>query len=593
MQQQTTYAQARSRDPRNQIYGQGNTYVDPRAVNPFIQRPGQSSNAVGNPAAMLTPPSQNWRGSDLSNVQPPAPAGLEQLAQQAQQDNQTMTQQPDMLQRAQALLANRGQGGPLQSNGGLAGIEVPATEQGGAALSSLGTEEGLEDAGLTPRLPTTQPEPITKDDKTFTQPAVDASKNAVSTLFHAQSANQGVAGATAKKDQERINNDMQKIAESKNPHAAWQDLKKEPFYQNSSFYTGLMGVGLSIMSGRDPLEAFQIGSQMADQDSMKQQLSANRDALLDQGYSADSVAQAVAQGDPRFLKMKQMSQEDQAAAEDQRWQQRYDIQRQDQLADQETAGALALQRDKARDERAQRNADLVEQRQKNLIDYRNQIKQEAAKQASQSFDFGSRDINAEKNTPEGSNIKQWSTKKGYFTAADKEHELAQDAISRYNKSKSEGDRQEATAAFKQLIFNLARGEIGENRSLQGSDLAEFAEDPSIPIRTINDIKLKAGFTPTLDALRYVKKGIDIGIKSMDYNIDKTKEQRIRANAVTLGPRKATALVNRAFGGGFHDPLNAFDTEAQEAGVNVVGSGGLRGGALSGSYDEDPSWMQDQ
>ena len=37
MQQQTTYAQARSRDPRNQIYGQGNTYVDPRAVNPFAQ----------------------------------------------------------------------------------------------------------------------------------------------------------------------------------------------------------------------------------------------------------------------------------------------------------------------------------------------------------------------------------------------------------------------------------------------------------------------------------------------------------------------------------------------------------------------------
>ena len=135
---------------------------------------------------------------------------------------------------------------------------------------------------------------------------------------------------------------------------------------------------------------------------------------------------------------------------------------------------------------------------------------------------------------------------------------------------------------------MARGEIGENRSLQGSDLAEFAEDPSIPIRTINDVKLKAGFTPTLDALRYVKKGIDIGIKSMDYNIDKTKEQRIRANAVTLGPRKATALVNRAFGGGFHDPLNAFDTEAQQAGVTVAG----RSGSLSG-YDEDPSWMQDQ
>ena len=588
MQQQTTYAQARSKDPRNQIYGQGNTYVDPRAVNPFAQRPAQSSGGAGYPAAMLTPPSQTWRNNDLSNAQAPAPAGLDQLVQQAQQDNQAMTQQPDMLARAQALLANRGQvQAPLQS-GGLSGIDVGQPQDTGAALSSLGTEQGLENAGLTPRLPTTPPEPITKEDKTFTQPAVDASKTAVSNLFQAQAPNQGIAGATAKKDQERINTDMQKIAESKNPHAAWQDLKKEPFYQNSSFYTGLMGVGLSIMSGKDPLEAFQVGSQMADQDDMKKQLSANRDALLDQGYSADSVAQAVAQGDPRFLKMRQLSPEDQASMEDQRWQQRYDIQRQDQLVDQQAADALQLQRDQARDERAQKNADLVEQRQKNLIDYRNQIKQEAAKQQAQSFDFGSRDINAEKNTPEGSNIKQWSTKKGYFTAADKEHQLAQDAIARYNKSKSEGDRQEATAAFKQLIFNLARGEIGENRSLQGSDLAEFAEDPSIPIRTINDVKLKAGFTPTLDALRYVKKGIDIGIKSMDYNIDKTKEQRIRANAVTLGPRKATALVNRAFGGGFHDPLNAFDTEAQQAGVTVAG----RSGSLSG-YDEDPSWMQDQ
>lgn len=580
MQQQTTYAQARSRDPRNQIYGIPSSQR--ASLNPLQRPPAFSSRGPANPAAMYTAP------QFLGGAQQQVTAGLEQLAQQAQQDNQALTQQPDMLERAQALLANRGQSqAPLQS-GGLAGIDVGQPQDTGAALSSLGTEQGLENAGLTPRLPTTPPEPITKEDKTFTQPAVDASKTAVSNLFQAQAPNQGIAGATAKKDQERINTDLQKVAESKNPHATWQDLKKEPFYQNSSFYTGLMGVGLSIMSGRDPLEAFQVGSQMADQDDMKKQLSANRDALLDQGYSADSVAQAIAQGDPRFLKMRQLSPEDQASMEDQRWQQRYDIQRRDQLTDQETNAALQLQRDEASDARAQRNADLVEQRQKNLIDYRNQIKQEAAKQQAQSFDFGSRDINAEKNTPEGSNIKQWSTKKGYFTAADKEHQLAQDAIARYNKSKSEGDRQEATAAFKQLIFNLARGEIGENRSLQGSDLAEFAEDPSIPIRTINDVKLKAGFTPTLDALRYVKKGIDIGIKSMDYNIDKTKEQRIRANAVTLGPRKATALVNRAFGGGFHDPLNAFDTEAQQAGVTVAG----RSGSLSG-YDEDPSWMQDQ
>ena len=70
--QQTTYAQARSRDPRNQVYGQGSTYVDPRAINPYIQRPTGSGQTAGNPAAMLTPPSQSWRNTELTNT-PTAP----------------------------------------------------------------------------------------------------------------------------------------------------------------------------------------------------------------------------------------------------------------------------------------------------------------------------------------------------------------------------------------------------------------------------------------------------------------------------------------------------------------------------------------
>lgn len=236
-----------------------------------------------------------------------------------------------------------------------------------------------------------------------------------------------------------------------------------------------------------------------------------------------------------------------------------------------------MQLQQAADRRAQERMAASEAQQKRMVDYRAEKKQEAAKQAAESFDFGSRDINAEKNTPEGSNIKQWATKKGYFTAADKEHQIAQDAIAAYEKEGGEANRQKAVAAFKQLIFNLARGEIGENRSLQGSDLAEFAEDPSIPVRTVNDIKLKAGFTPTLDALRYVKAGIDTGIDSMNYNIDTTKEARIRAVAKTLGPRKATALVNRAFGSGWHDPLNAFGTGDEAP---------SRQGALSGAGSDD-------
>lgn len=577
--QQTAYAQARSKDPRNQIYG---IPAEQRAsLNP-LQRPAAfSSGSSANPAAMYTAPTQTYMGGGQLTPSAAVPTGLEDTVAQAQQDQNAMIN-PSMMQRAQELLASR-QGQP---QGSLAGIDIGAPEQASAS-PDLSTDQGVENAGLSPRLPVTPPEPIISDESTYTQPQVDQSKKTVSTIFDSQAPDQGVRGATASKDKDRLTNDMQKIAESKNPQSTWQDLQKQPFYQNSSFYTGLMGVGLSIMSGRDPLEAFQVGSAMADQDDMKKQLGANRQALIDQGYSADSVANAIAQGDPRLMKMRELSPEAAAQMQDEREQKRYERNRADQLADQETQAALTLKRDEASDRRYQQRADDQLRRSKELIDYRDTIKQNAAKAEADNFNFGSRDINAEKSSPEGSNVKQWSTKRGYFTAADKEHQLAQDAIARYNKTGKESDRQDATAAFKQLIFNLARGEIGENRSLQGSDLAEFAEDPSIPVRTINDIKLKAGFTPTLDALRYVKAGIDTGIKSMDYNIDNAKEQRIRANAITLGPKRATALVNRAFGGGFHDPLNAFSKEAQDLGVEVRRSGGLSG------YDEDPSWMTAQ
>ena len=580
---QTAYAAARSRDPRNQIFGVKERSV----VNPLqMQRPSPTSGGgISNPAAMYSAPSQTMLGGGGQMTPPDASVNnnVQNLAAQAAQDQQAMVN-PSMMQRAQELLAQNQQQAPgaIQGNGSLSGIDIGAP-QPAQPNADLSTEQGLENAGLMPSLPVTPPAPLSKEDKTFTTDQVDNSKATVNNLFQANAPQGGVRGATAAKDQDRINNDIQKIAESKNPHQTWQTIQKEPFYQNSSFYTGLMGVGLSIMSGKDPLEAFQIGSSMADQDDMKKQLGGNRDALLDQGYSADSVANAIAQGDPRLLKMRELSPEAGAQMQDEREQRRYERNRADALDDRQFAADQATQNQQASDDRFARRLQMQSDASKSLIDYRGQKAQEKAEKAAESYDFGSRDINAEKNTPEGSNVKQWSTKKGYFTAAEKEHQLAQDAIARYNKSGSEGDRQDATAAFKQMIFNLARGEIGENRSLQGSDLAEFAEDPSIPIRTINDVKLKAGFTPTQDALRYVKAGIDTGIDSMDYNIINTKEQRIRAVARTLGAKKATALVNRAFGGGWHDPLKAFGDDDDSS---VKGRADRSGGALS----EDPSWM---
>ena len=592
MQQQTTYAQARSKDPRNQIYGQGNTYVDPRAVNPFAQRPAQSSGGAGYPAAMLTPPSQTWRNNDLSKAQAPAPAGLDQLVQQAQQDNQAMTQQPDVLARAQSLLANRGQGQASLQSGGLAGIDVGQPQDTGAAISSLGTEQGLENAGLTPRLPTTPPEPITKEDKTFTQPAVDASKTAVSNLFQAQAPNQGIAGATAKKDQERINTDLQKVAESKNPHAAWQDLKKEPFYQNSSFYTGLMGVGLSIMSGRDPLEAFQVGSQMADQDDMKKQLSANRDALLDQGYSADSVAQAVAQGDPRFLKMRQLSPEAQAAQEDQRWQQRYDTQRQDALVDQETSAKQQLASDKANDARYQKRMQDQEQRSKNLIDYRANAKAQQAEQEAQSFNFNPKELRNLQNTGTGKSANAWIEKGATFRQSNKDLDIVEKAVDAGDNAKSSAERDkhysDARSAYIQAILNTVRAEIGTNRSISPEDLGHFAEDPSVFVKTGNQWSLKAGWKPTESAIRYARSQANVGSESVDKGVNQSKAE-IMDTLIGSGmdKKRAVALTNRAIPWGkFYDPYGVFESSSEEA----VGGGATRGGALSMG---DTSWMQSQ
>lgn len=544
---------------------------------------------VYNPAAQWAPSSvrsvvDDWRKRDD-----------ERLAQQTQSMSDALRQSnnPPGVQVVHGSNIQNdlptGNEAPLQSNGPSAPVDTLPLQQ--AQVASGGVDVGQDmappgwkyDAPPMPKDPTNGVKSYTPEHVSNAQDAITFSMQNV--LPPAQTP---VQQATQAQDHAKMQSDIQYVASAKNPKTAWQELKKEPFYKNSDFYTGMMNVGLAIMSGANPMQAYQAGKESMDKASMSSQLGGNRQALIDQGYSPASVEAAITSGDVSKLRMQEMSDEDKMAAMDDQWARRQDYA--NQLGAQQTEAANAewdrrnainqqnqMQLQQAADRRAQERMAASEAQQKRMVDYRAEKKQEAAKQAAESFDFGSRDINAEKNTPEGANIRQWATKKGYFTAADKEHQIAQDAIAAYEKEGGEANRQKAVAAFKQLIFNLARGEIGENRSLQGSDLAEFAEDPSIPVRTVNDIKLKAGFTPTLDALRYVKAGIDTGIDSMNYNIDNTKEQRIRAVAKTLGPRKATALVNRAFGSGWHDPLNAFGTGDEAP---------SRQGALSGAGSDD-------
>lgn len=508
---------------------------------------------------------QTPQGIDLSTLVGNAQQDMQQITRPDYDINQPQGQQPAPVDINQLI-------GQI-SGGNLAGIDIgsPQPTQGG--MEAFKDEQTMADNGL---LPTSTPKQIsqnpTNDTKQYSQAALSNGLQSVDIGISSQNPQNAMSAESQNLDASRIKSDMASIAQAKDPKAAWQEVKQDPFYKNSNFYTGMMNTGLAIMSGANPMQAFQAGSQAMENADVKDQLKNNREYLLQQ-YTPDSVAAAIAAGDPKLLRQQQMSDADKmdatnaewgrrnaitSAQEDQRFAQRLE-------ASNRSADARAAQQEKLQ------NARFAQQ--KALLNEKDRIKQAAAKAAADDYNFTSRDLNAEKNTPEGSVIKSWSVKQGYFDAAKKDLDLARDAISR-------GDSQAAAAAYQQAAFNSARGEIGENRSLQEADVSGFAEDPSIFTKGTNKISLKAGWSPTLRAIDYLEKANDVGSKSADSNIQRIKIQRIKANAKTLGEKKATALVNRSFGGGFHDPFGVFD----EDGEREVRS--RTGGALS----TDDSWM---
>lgn len=558
----------------------------------YSQRTGASPMASSQPTPsnpMVSAPSsrinmqalQDYLRANKINVPQgqvqPQGMDLQSLVNNARQDNQAITR-PDYDINPPAQPQQGGINiddllGQISSGGSLSGIDIGQPQPTQAGPEAFATEQSMAQNGL---LPTSAPKEIsqnpTNDVKQYSQGAVNQGLQSVDIGLSSRTPSNDMSAETQSLDAQRIKGDMVNVAQSKNPKAAWQDLKQDPFYKNSNFYTGMMNTGLAIMSGANPYQAFQAGSQAMQSADVKEQLRSNRDYLLQQ-YTPDSVAAAIASGDPKLLRQQEMSDSDRMDAQNAEWTRRNDITNSQE-------DARFSQRLKASEQsanqRLQQQQNMLDRRfdqQKQLLTMKNDIKQKAAEDAANSFQFTSRDLNAEKNTPEGSVIKSWSVKQGYFDAAKKDLDLAREAI-------QSGDQQAATAAFKQAVFNSARGEIGENRSLQGSDLGEFAEDPNVVVRTVNDIRLKSGFNPTLKAINYVDSANNVGSKSAESNITRIKEQRIKANARTLGAKQATALVNRAFGGGWHDPLNAF---AEEGDKEVQSR---TGGALS----TDDSWM---
>lgn len=546
--QQTTYAQVRSRDPRNTFYG-----VNPGAASasPYMARPTQTA--------------------DISMYQRPAvPAGLSSLVGQTSVDYQNMLN-------------------PVQSNGLPSDIpnDVQPQAQQAVTLPEFENQETMQAAGLSPSSipPESKPLPVTPPTKPleagpmeFTPSQVEQAQGVINTLAQGQDTGDGMAAATRAKDQERVNSDIVQVAKAKDPSEAWKKLQKEPFYQNSSFYTGLMGVGLSIMSGKSPIEAFQIGQGMANQDETKKQLEANRDALVEQGFSQDSIAAAIASGDPSLLKMRAkdpLQQEALYAAREERqnaeWDRRQQIQEQ-------TMRERADETRRAAEERANMNFE----RQKELIGFRDKVKAERAEQAAQSFNFNPKEVRLAQNTAEGTVAKQWAEKGGLFNQSNKDLDLADKAV-------KDKDYQTARSAYMQAIMNSARAEIGATRSLTEEDLGHFAEDPSIFVRVGNKFALKSGWRPTDSALAYARKQANVGHTSAMKGVADAKRATIEAYIGSgMDKKRATALVNRAIpSGGFYDPLGVFSEQAEEA-VGGAATNPKLNGALSAV--EDTSWF---
>lgn len=551
--QQTSYAYLRSRDPRNRIYGvnQGGAQA-----SPYVPRPA-------------------YPQADMSVYTRPnmAPAGLAGLVSQANEDQEAMLGPNKQVVQG----ANIQPDIPNETSVAAPQLASPFANDASMVAAGLSPESASQE--FSDPLPVSAPpKPLEPTDTEFAQDQVKQAQQVISTLSSGLPEAEGMAGASRSADQERVNKDLMEVAKAKNPMEEWGKLQKQPFYQNSSFYTGLMGVGLSIMSGKSPIEAFQIGSGMAAQDETKNQLEANRESLIEQGYSPDSVAAAIATGDPSALKMRQISPQEKlalSAIEDERANREWD--RRQQVSEQSMARRMDATR-QAAEQRAQEQF----ARQKELIGYRDQVKADRAEQAAQSFNFNPKEVRLAQNTAEGTVAKQWAEKGGLFNQSHKDLDLADQAV-------KDKDYQTARSAYMQAIMNSARAEIGATRSLTEEDLRHFAEDPSIFVKVGNTWSLKGGYRPTDAALAYARKQATVGATSAMKGVKDAKKATIEAYVGSgMDKKRATALVNRAIpSGGFYDPLGTFESQAEEE-VGGAATNPRLNGALSAS--EDTSWF---
>lgn len=498
---------------------------------------------------------------------------LNTLVNQAQQDNQAVTrpdydinpQQPQNPQVPQGIDVNSLLS-QIANGGSLAGINIgqpqPATGNG---PQSFENEDTMAQAGL---LPTNAPKEISKnptnDIKQFSQSALQAGMNGVDIGLQSRTPVNGMSAETQNIDAQRIKGDMASIAQAKDPKAAWQEVKKDPFYKDSNFYTGMMNVGLAIMSGANPMQAFQAGSQSMANADMKEQLRGNRDYLM-QMYTPDSVAAATASGDPRMLKQKSMSDEDRLAAENAIWQQRNDVTNQQEQARATRDNEWASQRQDKMLAGQEASSARMLQRQKDLLDY----KADLGKQGADTDIYGG--LSARQVSPITAQfrtaINQNATKMMAFNKGERLIQQASDAL-------DAGDHSKAAAAYREAQDELARGTLGSQGMLDHERRDALTESPAFLTRKANQASLQAGFGPTRSGLDFMKDQIKLAQgaehdelnKRMDISVQRLIEAGMPEDKAR---RLITSSVSLGFGTG--------------SGPNTP----KKQGALSGS---DDSWM---
>lgn len=162
-----------------------------------------------------------------------------------------------------------------------------------------------------PALPVEQPDMAPQETPQQTLPDAAQVATVVNSLGEQARPTDSPSGASI---HDEAMSQINAILGSQDPQTAWQEAQDLPFWQNNSLYSSLGALGLSLLSGATPIEAFNNAEAARQSQTVKDQLKNNRAYLLER-YTADSVANAIASGDTKALQPKQISQKDQIALE--------------------------------------------------------------------------------------------------------------------------------------------------------------------------------------------------------------------------------------------------------------------------------------